>query len=122
MIASASCSIVPESRKSAIVGRLSSRFSSAGQLRQRNDRNVQFFREPLQCSRNLANLVDAGAGISVRRPHDVHVIDNDGTKPAALTFQGLLMPADARRDLRDGQARGRIDLSEAIRVEAWRPR
>ena len=56
-------------------------------VRRRQHRHVQVLGEPLQCSGNLANLIkNSRSGIPIRRPHDMHVIDNDETQSPTLTL------------------------------------
>ena len=44
----------------------------------------------------------------------MHVVDNDETKPPALTLQELTMPASPRRDLRDSETGGRLRMTTIV--------
>src|SRR5665213_3784851 len=80
-------------------------FDLARQLRQRDDRNVQFLGQRFQAGGDLGDFLHAVVGTLARPLQQLDVIDHDHIE-ALLPLQ----PARARGQLRDRQAAGFIDI------------
>src|SRR5438270_19095 len=82
------------------------RVERAGQLRQRQDRDVQFLRQRLEAGGDLGHLLHTSLGGALARSRQELDVVDDQEVEALLPLE----PARARRELGDRQAAGLVDI------------